>query len=80
MSPEIYEETGHGFEVDWWAVGVIIFELMFGNTPFFSKMSVEKIQKKIKAAKVIFPDRKKYPHLEYSDELEDLVRKLLLKD
>ena len=37
MAPEIYECTGHGLAVDWWAVGIIIFELMFGNHPFFSK-------------------------------------------
>ena len=74
MAPEIYEGTGHGFAVDWWAIGVLIFELMFGNTPFFSKISRAKMEKKIVAAKVIFPDRKKYPELKYTDELENLVR------
>ena len=34
MAPEIYDGTGHGLTVDWWAVGVLIFEMMFGNVPF----------------------------------------------
>ena len=36
MAPEFYEDTGHNLTVDWWAVGILIFELMFGNNPFFS--------------------------------------------
>ena len=39
MSPEIYRGDGHSFETDWWAVGILIFELMFGNTPFYSMIS-----------------------------------------
>jgi serine/threonine protein kinase len=29
--------VGHDHTVDWWAVGVLIFEMMFGVTPFFNK-------------------------------------------
>ena len=80
MAPEIYEETGYGLSVDWWAVGVIIFELMFGNHPFFSKISKEKMIQKIIKAKLIFPDRQRFPQFVYSDQVEDIIRKLLNKN
>lgn len=34
---------------------------------------------KIKTSKVVFPDRKKYK-IDYSDEIQDLITKLLDKD
>lgn len=80
MAPEILDYSGHGLEVDWWAVGCIIFEMMFGNTPFYSSKGPEKIEQKIMAAKLIFPNAKKHAHLKYTDEVEDLIRKLLRKD
>ena len=59
-------------------MGVIMYELLIGVTPFFSSnrnMLFAKIQK----SKVVFPDRKKYK-IDYSDEFSDLVTQLLKKD
>ena len=80
MAPEIYEGSGHGLAVDWWAVGILIFEMMFGNVPFYSKHGKAKMVEKILDAKVIFPDRARFAHFKYSDAVEDLVRKLLVRD
>jgi serine/threonine protein kinase len=27
---------GHDFSVDWWALGVLIYEMLIGVTPFFN--------------------------------------------
>lgn len=37
IAPEIANSSGHDKNVDWWAVGILIYEMMFGRTPFFSK-------------------------------------------
>ena len=37
LAPEMVQGVGHDHTVDWWAVGVLIFELMFGVTPFFNR-------------------------------------------
>lgn len=78
LAPEMVDQTGHDFTVDWWALGVLIYEMLIGVTPFFNK-SRTVLTSKIKHAKVVFPDRQVY-RISYSDELMDLVSKLLIKD
>ena len=56
LSPEMVKEEGHDFAVDWWAVGVLIYEMIVGITPFFNK-SRQRLFEKILKAKLIFPDR-----------------------
>ena len=34
LAPEIVEKRGHGFAVDWWSVGCIVFEMLTGHPPF----------------------------------------------
>jgi serine/threonine protein kinase len=52
--------------------------MLIGVTPFFNR-NKNMLLTKIKNSKVVFPDRKKY-RIDYSDELMDLVLKLLDKD
>eukprot|EP00002_Diphylleia_rotans_P030790 TRINITY_DN6367_c0_g1_i2.p1 TRINITY_DN6367_c0_g1~~TRINITY_DN6367_c0_g1_i2.p1 ORF type:complete len:372 (+),score=50.54 TRINITY_DN6367_c0_g1_i2:46-1161(+) len=35
LAPEIIQSKGHGKGVDWWALGVLIYEMLVGYPPFF---------------------------------------------
>ncbi|GFZ06660.1 protein kinase superfamily protein [Actinidia rufa] len=34
LAPELVSGNGHGNGVDWWAFGVLVYELLYGTTPF----------------------------------------------
>lgn len=34
LAPEIIDRKGHGFAVDWWSVGCIVYEMLTGQPPF----------------------------------------------
>ena len=78
LAPEMVSRSGHDKSVDWWAIGVLMYEMLFGMTPFYNQ-NQRKLLKKIKTAKVLFPDKTKFK-IEYSDEIMDLIIKLLDKD
>jgi serine/threonine protein kinase len=69
---------GHDYNVDWWALGILMYEMLIGVTPFFNR-NRQVLASKIKNSKIIFPDRAHYK-IEYSDTLVDLISKLLKKD
>ena len=48
--------AGHDGNVDWWALGILMYEMLIGVTPFFNR-NRQVLVSKIKNSKIIFPDR-----------------------
>ncbi|KAB0342605.1 hypothetical protein FD754_019531, partial [Muntiacus muntjak] len=72
LAPEVIQSKGHGRAVDWWALGILIFEMLSGFPPFFDDNAFG-IYQKILAGKIDFPR-----HLEFT--VKDLIKKLLVTD
>mmetsp|Transcript_3971 Transcript_3971/g.4783 ORF Transcript_3971/g.4783 Transcript_3971/m.4783 type:complete len:243 (-) Transcript_3971:146-874(-) len=77
LAPEMVSSAGHDKTVDWWAVGIMIYEMMIGVTPFFNK-NRKVLMSKIKHSRIVFPDRRTY-RINYSDQCVDLISGLLKK-
>jgi len=77
MAPEIIKSTEYGKAVDWWSLGVFIYEILVGVTPFCCKSNDEnKIMENILNKPVSFPVK----NVILSAEAKDLITKLLEKD
>lgn len=78
MAPEVVSKQGYDKSVDWWAVGILMYEMLIGVTPFFNR-NQNVLLHKIQKSKVVFPDRTRYK-IDFSDNFQDLVNRLLHKD
>uniref|UniRef100_A0A0A9FH67 non-specific serine/threonine protein kinase n=1 Tax=Arundo donax TaxID=35708 RepID=A0A0A9FH67_ARUDO len=74
LAPEIVSGEGHGSSVDWWTLGIFVFELLYGATPF-KGYDNEMTLANIVARALEFP---KEPSV--SSVAKDLVTALLAKD
>ncbi|OEL16523.1 Serine/threonine-protein kinase D6PKL2 [Dichanthelium oligosanthes] len=74
LAPEIVSGEGHGSSVDWWTLGVFVFELLYGVTPF-KGYDNETTLANIVARALEFP---REPPV--SSAARDLVAALLAKD
>ena len=72
LAPEIIQSKGHGKAVDWWSLGILIFEMLAGYPPFFDNNSFG-IYEKILAGKVQFPAH-------FDPLVKDLLKRLLVGD
>ncbi|KAK1439711.1 hypothetical protein QVD17_05531 [Tagetes erecta] len=78
LAPELITGNGHGNGVDWWAFGVLIYELLYGTTPFRGG-SKETTLRNIAARTVKF-DEVNNNNTRGMAQAKDLIEKLLVKD
>ena len=84
-SPEMITYSGHTFMTDWWSLGILIYELLYGNTPFFN-MDKTRMFDLINTGSISFPKfiqiegEDKPRNYKVSDEAKNLISHLLEKD
>ncbi|KAG5308372.1 AKT1 kinase, partial [Acromyrmex insinuator] len=72
LAPEVLEDNDYGRAVDWWGVGVVMYEMMCGRLPFYNK-DHEKLFTLILLEEVRFPRT-------ISNEAREMLGGLLIKD
>jgi len=72
IAPEIY--TIHGKPADWWAVGILLYEIVYGTVPFYSE-HIENMYKRILQDPVRFSRK-----IATKTAFQTLVKQLLTKD
>ncbi|KAJ4865998.1 Serine/threonine-protein kinase KIPK [Raphanus sativus] len=74
LAPEIIRGQGHGAAVDWWTFGVLLYELLYGKTPFKGHNNDETLANVVLQS-LKFPDS---PLVSF--QAKDLIRGLLVKE
>ena len=72
LAPEIILSKGHGKAVDWWALGILMYEMLAGYAPFYDEDPLG-IYQKILEGKLKFP-------WHFDRHSKDLIKKLLTAD
>lgn len=74
LAPEVIMGRGHNRPADWWTLGVLIYEMLFGIPPFYSS-NVQNMYRKAVREDAVFK-----PGIDISSEAKDIIQKLLVKD
>ncbi|KAL7900922.1 serine/threonine protein kinase, AGC family [Trichoderma sp. SZMC 28014] len=77
IAPEVIKGSGHTSAVDWWTLGILIYEMLYGTTPFKGKNRNATFAN-ILREDIPFPDHTGAPQI--SNLCKSLIRKLLIKD
>ena len=72
LAPEIILNKGHGKPVDWWTLGILLFEMLAGIDPFSDDEPMKTYQKILKG-KINFPKN-------INKDAKSLIKHLLVQD
>ncbi|KAM0940635.1 putative protein kinase AGC-RSK-2 family [Dioscorea sansibarensis] len=71
VAPEIIAGKGHDYGVDWWSLGIVLYEMLYGRTPFKGENRKETFYRILSKSPELVGE---------STPLRDLIGRLLEKD
>ncbi|KAG9025837.1 hypothetical protein FRB95_009689 [Tulasnella sp. JGI-2019a] len=74
IAPEVINNVGHTSAVDWWTLGILIYEMIFATTPFKGANRSATFAN-VMTLDVLFPE-----HPKVTRECRDIITRLLAKD
>lgn len=78
IAPEVIRGNGHTSAVDWWTLGILLYEMLFGTTPFKGENRNDTFANILKKD-VAFTNTGSAPQ-PVSSSCKSVIRKLLIKD
>lgn len=76
IAPEVLHGEGYGASVDWWTLGILMYEMLYGFTPFRGTSQNDTFNR-IEKGVVKFPE---HPRCTVSKECKNIIKKLLIHD
>jgi len=76
IAPEMILGNGHNHTIDWWALGILLYEMLVGIPPFYDK-NKSKMYYLITNCTFKFPDQAKHG-FSVTKEAQDLITKVPL--
>lgn len=76
LAPEVVSNKGYNKSVDWWSLGILIYEMLCGYTPFWDSGSPMRIYENILKGKIKYPA---YINVDAQNLLERLITADLTK-
>merc|ERR1719433_2649920 len=73
IAPEVFSQKGYGKEVDWWSLGVIMFECLVGYPPFYAEKPLQTCRKIVNYKRTL----KIPPEAGLSRDAKDILLKLI---
>lgn len=85
IAPEVIRGNGHTSAVDWWTLGILLYEMLFATTPFKGRDRKETFTKILKSdvsfsAPAPEPGHSSLAFQPISSNCKSLIRKLLIKE
>ena len=84
-APEMITYSGHNIMCDWWSFGILIYELLYGRTPFFN-LDKNRMYDLINTGSISYPlfieieGEEKPRNYKISEDAKNIISKLLEKD
>jgi serum/glucocorticoid-regulated kinase 2 len=78
IAPEILSGKGHSYTADWWALGVLTYEMLTGVPPFYDK-NRNLMFSNIESSPIRWPEQNLHG-FSISRFATDFINKLLIKD
>jgi len=73
IAPEVFSQKGYSKEVDWWSLGVIMYECLVGYPPFYAEQPLQTCRKIVNYKRTL----KIPPEAGLSREAKDILLKLI---
>ena len=73
VAPEVLKKIGYDKDIDWWSVGIILYEMLVGYAPFCSKETTEVCYKVLNWKNYLKIPKK----IKLSEEVKDLIFKMI---